>query len=418
MKELLKTILADQQSLSWSERYIRREIPDSYLNGPDILVISGIRRCGKSTLLQQIRESKKERDYFLNFDDERLVHMTAADLQLLHETFMELFGVQTNFYFDEIQNVPGWERFVRRLHDAGNKVFVTGSNATMLSRELGTHLTGRYLPFELFPFSFREFLKFSGHSLSSLEQHSSHGRSLIQKWFLEYFNKGGFPGFLSSGNPETLKSLYQSILYRDVMVRNHLTSEKEMLELVYYLASNIARPTTNSSLALTIGVKNATTIRNYLGFLENTYLLFQLHAFDYSVKKQLRNPRKTYFIDIALVRTLGFLFSDESGRLLENLVFIELKRRGLDIYYHKGKKECDFVIRHGTGVSQAIQVCHTLDSQETRNRELAGLLDAMTVYNLAEGRILTASTEEKFTSAKGTILIQPVWKWLMEVLRT
>lgn len=414
MKELLKTIIFDQRSIQWPADFINREFPAKYLVVPEIIVISGIRRCGKSTLLQQIRKEATEKDFFLNFDDERLVNFTANDFQLLHETFMELFGDQTNFYFDEIQNIPGWERFVRRLHDSGNKIFLTGSNATMLSRELGTHLTGRYLPFELFPFSFREYISFTGKTMSTNQMHSSEGRSLMQRIFGDYSKLGGFPGYLKTENEDYLKSLYQSILYRDVMVRNRLTNEKELLELVYFLASNTAKPTTNNSLAKVVGIKNATTIKNYIDFLENTYLLFQINKFDLSVKRQLRNPRKTYFIDNAIVKRLGFLFTEESGRLLENMIFIELKRRGEEVYYHADRKECDFVIRKGNRIAQAIQVCHTLDSTETRERELSGLLEAITRYDLSEGLIVTSYTEEKITIDHKTINIKPAWKWLLE----
>lgn len=418
MKDLLKTIIFDQQANNWSPEFVKRQIPEGFIASPEIMVISGIRRCGKSTLLLQIRKDATEHDLFMNFDDERLVNFTVADFQILHETFIELFGDQNVFYFDEIQNIPGWERFVRRLHDNGNKVFLTGSNATMLSRELGTHLTGRYLSFELFPFSFHEYLTYTGHILSTKQLHSTAGRSLLQRQFNDYFQTGGFPGYLKTKNEEYLKSLYQSILYRDVMVRNRLTNEKELLELIYFLASNTAKLSSNNSLTKIVGVKNATTIRNYIEFLENTYLLFQIYKFDHSVKKQIRNAKKTYFIDNALVKKLGFLFSDESGRLLENLIFIELKRRGKEVFYHANRKECDFIIKQGTQIIQALQVCHTFDSPDTFNRELSGLMDAISTYQLQEGYIITSYTEDEILHENKKIHVKPAWKWLLEDLRS
>jgi uncharacterized protein len=168
MKELLKSVIFDQQKLGWNTRNVKRDFPPAYLYNQEIVVITGIRRCGKSTLLQQIRVEQVEKDYFINFDDERLIQFRVEDFQILYETFIELFGVQKTFYFDEIQNIAGWERFVRRLHDYGNKVFITGSNANMLSRELGTHLTGRYVSHELYPFSFREFLEYKGKVPSTI----------------------------------------------------------------------------------------------------------------------------------------------------------------------------------------------------------------------------------------------------------
>jgi predicted AAA+ superfamily ATPase len=414
MKELLKTVLFDQQKLGWNTRHVKRNFPTSYLNNQEIVVITGIRRCGKSTLLQQIRAEQSEKDYFINFDDERLIQFKVEDFQLLYETFIELFGVQKTFYFDEIQNITGWERFIRRLHDYGNKMYITGSNANMLSRELGTHLTGRYVTLELFPFSFREFLEFSGKTLTQGDMYGTEGRSELKAMFSKFVLFGGFPVFIENQNDNYMKSLYENILYRDVMVRNNLTNEKELLELVYYLASNVSRLSSFNSLAKTIGIKNASTISNYLQFIQNTYLIFQVNKFDFSLKKQIQNPRKTYFIDQALVTRLGFLFSEEKGRLLENIVFIELKRRGHEVFYYSGKNECDFLIRQGTQITNAIQVCYSFDTPETKARELTGLTEAMKIYFLQEGFILTNDIEEDIAIDGLNIRIVPVWKWMLQ----
>lgn len=414
MKELIKAVIYDQQSLGWDERFIKRSIPTGLLDNEEIGVISGVRRCGKSTLLHQIRATRDEHDYYLNFDDERLINFTVENFQLLYETFIELFGLQKTFYFDEIQNINGWERFVRRLHDHGNKVFITGSNATILSRELGTHLTGRYLAFELYPFSFIEFLKFNGRTVSSKNISSTAGKSELQRFFSEYLVQGGFPAYLKNQNEAYLKSLYESILYRDVMVRNHLTSERELLELVYYLASNISRLASYNSLTKVAGVKNATTVKNYLGFLQNTYLLFLVQKFDYSLKKQLQNSKKIYFIDNALVNRLGFSFSGEKGRMLENLVFIELKRKEKEVFYHHDRHECDFVIKEGPKITGAIQVCYTFDSPDAREREIRGLMDAIQRYGLQNGMIITNDLEETVRINDCKVNIIPAWKWLLE----
>jgi predicted AAA+ superfamily ATPase len=413
MKELLKTVIADQLKLTWNESFTRREFPESLIKGEDVVVISGIRRCGKSTLLNQVRSVSLEKDYYLNFDDERLINFKVSDFQLLHETFIELFGQQTTFWFDEIQNVPGWERFVRRLHDHGNKVFITGSNATMLSKELGTHLTGRFLRHELFPFSFKEFLLFSKFEFDALKVSTTEGKALLQRLYNTYFMSGGFPYYLKYKDDNYLKSLYESILYRDVMARHNLTGERELKELVYLLASNASRPFSNNRLAGAVGLKNATTVKNYLDFLQDTYLLFAVNKFDYSARKQLQNARKIYFIDSALIRKLGFIFSEDKGRFLENMVFVELKRRGKDVFYFKGKTECDFLIRDGINITGAIQVCHSIGDMETRERELKGLIEAMMTYNLDEGLILTEDREENIEISGKHIMIQPVFKWLL-----
>jgi predicted AAA+ superfamily ATPase len=414
MKELLKSVLFDQKKLGWSTGNVRRNSQKKNQDSQEIVVITGIRRCGKSTLLQQIRSEHSEKDYFINFDDERLIQFKVEDFQLLYETFIELFGVQKTFYFDEIQNITGWERFVRRLHDYGNKVFIIGSNANMLSRELGTHLTGRYVTMELYPFSFREFLEFNGKALNQGDIYSTEGRSELKAMFSKFVLLGGFPVFLENQNDNYMKSLYENILYRDVMVRNNLTNEKELLELVYYLASNVSRLSSYNNLAKTIGVKNASTISNYLQFIQNTYLIFQVNKFDFSLKKQIQNPRKTYFIDQALVTRLGFLFSEEKGRLLENIVFIELKRRGQEVFYYSGKNECDFILRQGIQIVSAIQVCYSFETPETKVREQNGLMEAMKIYSLIQGLILTNDTEEEIAIDGLNVRIIPVWKWLLQ----
>ncbi len=411
-KEILQ-IIADQQLLGFKAGDLPRL--QSGFSDKEVAVISGVRRCGKSTLLHEIRSKSAEKDYYFNFDDERLVNFSLNDFQLLYEAFIELFGKQSTFYFDEIQNVPGWERFVRRLYDYNNKIYITGSNASMLSRELGTHLTGRYVRQEMFPFSFAEFMAFHKKVIPQKSLFSTEEKVQLYSDFLSYFKKGGFPAYLKSGNNEYLKSLYESIIFRDVMVRNNLTNEKEILELVHFAASNTSKLFSYNSLMKVIGVKNATTVKNYLSFLENTYLLFLVNKYDSSVKKQIQNPRKLYFIDLGLVRELGFHHSEDNGRLLENLVFIELIRRGKEVYYHSQKHECDFVIKEKNKIVEAIQVSWSVYNQTTKEREIDGLVEALIFHNLKEGLILTDSEEDEFTVKDMKIKVIPAWKWLLKL---
>jgi len=364
--------------------------------------------------LQEIRSTLSQNNFFLNFDDDRLIQFSVEDFQQLYEIFIEHFGTQTNFFFDEIQNVKGWERFVRRLRDNGSKVYITGSNASMLSKELGTHLTGRYYQKVLYPFSFPEFIKYKKRTYNSQDFFTTRGRAEIKQLFNEFFEKGGFPAFLQSGNRNYLKSLYESILYRDIIVRNGLTNEKELLELIYYLASNVSKAASYNSLAKVIGVKNATTVKKYLEFIQNTYLIFAVSKYDFSLKVQIQNPKKFYFIDLALVKELGFFISEDKGRLLENLVFIELKRRLKEVYYHNKIQECDFVIKEKLKIVEAIQVCWSVNNPETRAREIKGLTEALLAYNLKKGTILTDSEEENLEINGLEIVIKPVWKWLLE----
>ena len=413
MKQLLKDIIIDQKSFLPSKKTIIRSFPEKYLNNEEIIIISGVRRCGKSVLLQQIRDRLPQKDYFFNFDDDRLGNFTVENFQQLYEVFIELYGEQNYFYFDEIQNIAGWEHFAKRLYNSGKKVFITGSNARMLSKELGTYLTGCYIAIELYPFSFSEFLDFreQQHLLGDISGTIARGE--IQSAFNDYLKQGGFPIYLKSEDGIVLKTLYDNILYKDVMVRNQIVNEREVKELVYYTVSNIGKPLTYTSLAKVIGVKNPTTVKNYLEYIENTYLLFSLSKLDYSVKAQLRNPKKVYAIDNALVSRLGFHFSGEEGRLLENMVYIELRRRGGEVFYHNsGSAECDFVVRDGFRVMQAIQVCYLLDSSDTREREIRGIQDAMDTYQLLEGTIVTNTHEEEVKCGDKIIHILPAWKWL------
>lgn len=419
MKQLLKDIIIDQRAFFVNRKTIARNFPERYLNNDEVIIISGVRRCGKSVLLQQIREKLPQKDYFFNFDDDRLGGFMVEHFQQLYEVFIELYGEQRYFYFDEIQNISGWEHFVKRLYNSGKKVFITGSNARMLSKELGTYLTGCYISVELYPFSFSEFLIFreQQHLLENVSGTVARGE--MQAAFNDYLRQGGFPIYLKSEDGIVLKTLYDNILYKDVMVRNQIVNEREVKELVYYTISNIGKPLTYSSLSKVIGVKNPTTVKNYLEYIENTYLLFSLSKLDYSVKAQLRNPKKIYAIDNALVARLGFHFSGEEGRLLENLVYVELRRRGGEVFYHNsGNAECDFVVRNGFRVVQAIQACYLLDSSETRERELRGIQDAMNVYQLPEGTIVTNTHEEEIEYEGKTIHILPAWKWLRLIRET
>ena len=417
MKDLLKQIILEQQEIlhAQNKRYVQRYIADEWLQTSEILIISGIRRCGKSVLMQQIRDRLVEKDFFFNFDDERLATFKLDDFQKLQECFVELFGEQHTYYFDEIQNIEGWERFVRRLYNAGNKIVITGSNARMLSRELGTHLTGRYIQVEIYPFSFQEYLAMNEIPVNAKTLYTTTGRATMVKSFVKYMECGGFPKFLQNGSVSYLTSLYESIIYRDILTRNGLTNEKEMLELMFYLASNATKRVTYSSLGKVVGIQHPDTIKNYLEYIQQTYLISQLFRYDPSVKKQMMSPKKIYFVDNAIIKRIGFNATENNGVFLENLVFIELKRRGWDVYYYADKKECDFIVRKGLHISDAYQVTLKMDSPQTREREIAGVREAMQAYSLSKGYILTFEGKETINFDDGTIVeVVPVWEWILQ----
>lgn len=417
MKDLLKQIILEQQEIlhAQNKRYVQRYIADEWLQTSEILIISGIRRCGKSVLMQQIRDRLLEKDFFFNFDDERLANFKLDDFQKLQECFVELFGEQHTYYFDEIQNIEGWERFVRRLYNAGNKIVITGSNARMLSRELGTHLTGRYIQVEIYPFSFQEYLAMNEIPVNAKTLYTTTGRATMVKSFVKYMECGGFPKFLQDGSVSYLTSLYESIIYRDILTRNGLTNEKEMQELMFYLASNATKRVTYSSLGKVVGIQHPDTIKNYLEYIQQTYLISQLFRYDPSVKKQMMSPKKIYFVDNAIIKRIGFNATENNGVFLENLVFIELKRRGWDVYYYADKKECDFIVRKGLHISDAYQVTLKMDSPQTREREIAGVREAMQAYSLSKGYILTFEGKETINFDDGTIVeVVPVWEWILQ----
>lgn len=417
----LKNIIADQceeQSVPSDYHYRSAEKKlISFIANKEVTVITGVRRCGKSVLMNKIRKQSKEQDYYFNFEDDRLAAFTNNDFQLLYEIFLELFGEQQTFYFDEIQNIPGWEMFVRRLYDAGNKVIITGSNATLFSDELGTRLTGRYMSLSVYPFSFYEY---SYHRKPDLFEHmnaSTKQVSKIKQLFNEYCVFGGIPEYTKYHQADYLHALYESIIFRDIVARYKLSNAGILKKLVFFLASNCSKETTYSSLKKLLGVGSVTTISDYCSYLENSYLCFFLSRYSVSVKTQLRSPKKVYFIDHALVKKLGFSFSDDYGRMLENIVFIELKRRHKLIYYHQEKKECDFIVQDGAKIIEAIQVCQTLVSPITKQREMDGLVEALATYSLKEGMILTEDEEAEETITKDNtkykIKIIPLWKWLI-----
>lgn len=418
-RDLLKKVIADQREYQLPHHFFARSQYDlihSLANDPNIIIITGIRRSGKSTILKLIQKELPESDYFINFDDDRLVQFKLEDFQMLYETFIELFGKQNRFYFDEIQNIKGWETFVRRLHDQNNKVFITGSNATLLSRELGTRLTGRFIPIEIYPLSFKEIVNHEHPEILDKKIHTTTDVGILLRTFSAYMMNGGIPDFVKFGKVEYIKSLYEGILFRDVIARYGITNEKPIKELVYYLASNIGKEFSYNNLCKTIGIGSSNTIAAYCDHLENCYLCFFLNRYSHSLQKQIHYNKKCYMIDPAIIRLIGFRVSEDKGRLLENIVLLHLKMQNEEVFFHKYKKECDFVLKKNNKIYQAIQVVTNLDNEQTRKREIDGLVEAMEMYQLNQGLILTENEEEELTFEHAgnhyLIKVVPIWKWL------
>ncbi|MCK5660995.1 MAG: ATP-binding protein [Methanosarcinales archaeon] len=411
LKEL---ILEQKKEFEKDDVFVKRsalEDIENYLELPHIIIISGLRRSGKSTLLKEIHQYlfNGKTVYYFNFEDERLINFTATDFNHLYETFLELLGPDKVFFFDEIQNVQGWELFVRRMYDKGSKFIITGSNSSMLSRELGTRLTGRYIAIELFPFSFKEYINSNHIDIPDILL--TEDKASIKKTFNKYLRYGGIPEYLRYRNDLILKTLYENILYKDIFARYGLNNEKTLKELSFYLFSNYASEISYNKLRTMLDV-SINTVKSYMGYLENSYLIFSIPRYDYSIKKQIYSHKKVYVIDQGLINLISFKFSKDHGKLLENIVFLELRRRHSDIYYHRDKHECDFIVMENGHITDAIQVTASLNGNS--KREYDGLLEALDKYGLDEGLILT--DDEEFEDIKGDkkIIVMPIWKWLLE----
>ncbi|MBU1118846.1 ATP-binding protein [Patescibacteria group bacterium] len=412
-KNTLRQVITDQKTyFDMQTDYIKRAIDNTFIQSKKISVITGVRRCGKSTLLKQIA-SAYSGYYYLNFEDDRLITFTHEDFNTLLETFFEMYGDHKVFFFDEIQNVFGWEKFVRRLFNEGYKVFVTGSNAKLLSSELATALTGRHLSIKLYPFTFMEFL--TSKNVTMPKYPTTREKSKINRHLKEYITLGGFPEIVKSKNKEELRQLYQDILINDLIVRFKIKDVRAFKELSLYLLSNTATPMSFNNLKHILGFKSVSTVKNYIDHLEESYINYSIYKYDYSLKKQIINDRKIYGVDTGLVNIVSFGFSKNKGRLIENVVFLELKNRKKDIYYHKNTHECDFVIKKGTHILEALQVTDSIYNKKTREREINGLLEAIQTYGLSRGTIVVFDGTEKTEKINGKkIMFIPLWKWLVE----
>ncbi len=395
--EIAQAALSQQQQLLSQETYPRKMLDKIKILPNFALVVSGIRRSGKSTLLTQLIEKQGENSYFfLNFDTPKLFNFEFSDFALLDEIIAENPQIQT-LYFDEIQVVEGWEVYVRGKLDQGYHVVVTGSNASLLSRELGTKLTGRHISKELFPFSFVEFCEFLNKEKNA-------------EAVAEYLNLGGFPQYLQLNEDEILNALINDILYRDIIVRFGIRDERSMKRLLLFLAGNVGNLITAGKLKQSLEVKSTATVQEYLSHLEQAYIIHLLPKFSYSYKVQLANPRKAYFIDNGLQRVISPSFSQDLGRKLENAVFWELRGQYSELfYYNENNKECDFVVCKNSSPVQLIQVCWQLNAENIA-RERDGLLDAINFFGLEKGIIITLDQEDKIIVDEKTIEIVPFWK--------
>ena len=288
---------------------------------PNILAILGIRRCGKSIFSWLL--AKEHKFAYINFDDERLVGLKSEDLNKVLESFYELYGEIEFIILDEIQNVENWELFVNRLRRT-KKIILTGSNSKLLSGELSSHLTGRYLDKLLFPFSFKEFLKLKGFKENIA--YTTREKANIKKLLQDYLELGGFPEVYKFGIG-MISRIYEDIITKDILLRHKITKRDEIKKLAKYLITNSSEEITYSKLANIFNIKHISTISNWISHFENAFLIFKLERFDFKLKQQFIAPKKIYSIDSGLMNFIGFKFSENRGKVIENEVALELQRK-------------------------------------------------------------------------------------------
>lgn len=398
---------------------------DAYLKSGEIIILKGIRRSGKSTLMinhiQQLIASGAgtKEILFVNFEDPRF------DSELNSELLEQIFNVYQEFvnhetkphvFLDEVQNVIQWEKWVLTGYELNRAYFyITGSSSKLLSKEFGTALGGRHLDISVFPLSFNEFLLFRGIEKPDKKTMVTQ-RITYKKAFNDYIRTGGFPkiNFLVDDlkKPEIIM-YYETIILKDIVARYNLKNYDNVKKVALYLLSNIGKPLNLNKVRISIQLSYDLADK-YFEYLKETYLLMEVNQFDYSLKKQFANRRKVYCIDNGILSYTSFRISEDYGRYLENLVYVELMRRENEVYFYNRQKECDFLIKEGSSITTAIQVCSSLVDKDTKKRELGGLLEAIHAFGLQGGLILTEDEEDSFHMDNKKIDIKPVWKWLLE----
>jgi hypothetical protein len=359
------------------------------------LVVSGIRRCGKSVLLHQFIRNEIDDVFYFNFADIRLYEFTTTDFILLDEIIKE--SNKKILFFDEIQIINGWEIYVRQKLDQSIRVIITGSNARMLSVELGTNLTGRHISKELFTFSYKEFCSFY-----SLQYNKDS--------YIKFLEKGGFPEFLKTENSELLSSLIEDIIHRDIATRYGIRDISGLKKLCIYMMSNTAKLVSPSKLTQVIGVKSSSTVLEYLSYFESSYLLNMVSRFSWSVKGQMLSEKKIYVVDNGLVNVASISASKDLGRKFENTIFWSIRRKTKDIWYFSdGNSECDFIYKLNEEYF-AIQVCYEING-DNQEREINGLISALRFFNLKEGIIITIDQTDKIFSGDYKIDVIPAYKF-------
>jgi predicted AAA+ superfamily ATPase len=413
LKEIFKKIILERQEWLKRVRLIKREIS---LENEANYVITGLRRAGKSYFLYQlVQEKLKEEQYqqllLINFEDERLLELSHGELHLLMEAYFELFELEPIIFLDEIQNVQHWQKFVRRLADEGRRVYVTGSNAEMLSNEIATTLGGRFINKEILPLSFREFLIFNSIHFTQKSKYTSERYKILQA-YEQYLKLGGFPELLHMMDKrEFLSSVYQKLFYGDLIARYKVSNVMMLKLMVKKLAESVNNETSVNrikNLIKSTGVSiGSNTLFDYLSYLESSYLIASVSNFHNKFTEK-ETSKKYYFLDTGI---LGLFLTNQPTKLLENQIYIELRRRGESTFFLKRKTEVDFYLPD-KGV--LIQVSYSIKNRETADREVKGLRSAMKEFGIVQGWIITYNETQEIEIQEGLIKVIPAWQWLLD----
>jgi len=410
-----------ERFISESKKYILREkIPyaEKFLNENIIKVITGPRRAGKSVFCMLLLKNKEFA--YLNFDDENLVKIKNYDE--LIKVLYEVYPNAKYFFFDEIQNLDKWELFINKLHRRNFNLIITGSNAKLLETEISSVLTGRYVSINVFPFSFREFLKAKNFELDNKEISLPEIKGKILNFLSEYITIGGFPEVVVK-NLDTktyLETLFDAILLKDVVKRYKIRFVPQIYDLAIFLLSNFSSEFSFTKIRNILGFNSTNTAEKYIKYLEESYLLFILNRFSFKLKEQIKTPKKIYVSDNGFILSKSFQFSNNTGKLIENIVFCELLRRNykpnIDIFYYKTKngKEVDFMLKQTTKINKLIQVCYNISDTNTKEREIKSLLTASEELNCNNLEIISWDYESEERHKGKTIKFVPLWKWLLE----
>ena len=419
---MIKNILLQQleeRNLLLSQAYISRidlQTKTEYLSTSLIKLITGPRRAGKSVLALQLLQNQNFA--YLNFDDDLLLKHFNEDTVTL--TLKEIYQNFEFLLLDEIQNLPNWELWVNKLYRRGLNLVITGSNSKLLSSEMATSLTGRYIQIPVFPFSFMEFLHVNDPSIDVNPETPLETGKLLG-WLHTYMLNGGFPETIL--NPGLLKnylsSLFDSVLLKDILKRFRIRQTQQLYDLSNFLLFNYTNLFTYNQIKENLGFNSVATVQKFVGYLEEPYLFQRITRYDTKIKQQQKASQKIFIIDNGFVQARSFELSPNYGRLLENLVFIELFRRNykpeLELFYYRTRndREIDFLIRKGHRVEQLIQVCYDINQPKTLKRELDALTEAAAELKCNNLLLLTWDREQLMEVNQFTVRLIPAYKWLI-----